>query len=101
MDAVPGITTRMWFTPTITSDSMKTLTNNPEFVYELSCDQMCGKGHYSMRAVVYVETQEEHDKWLAEQTPYHKLGFPEEYPKEEAEGEEAAEEEEGEKVAKN
>jgi len=100
MDAVPGITTRMWFTPTITSDSMKILTNNPDFVYELSCDQMCGKGHYSMRAVVYVQTQAEHDAWLAEQTPYHKLGFPDDYPKEEGAEEATEEEVEGEPMAK-
>jgi cytochrome c oxidase subunit 2 len=99
MDAVPGITTRMWFTPTITTDSMKILTENPDFVYELSCDQMCGKGHYSMRAVVYVQTQAEHDKWLAEQKTYYEIGHPEEFETEEAadgetsEGEEAKEEE--------
>ncbi len=103
MDAVPGITTRMWFTPTITSDSMKILTDNPDFVYELSCDQMCGKGHYSMKALVFVETQAQHDAWLAEQVPYHKLGFPDEYPSEEkAEGDDKATEEvqEGEPMAK-
>ena len=95
MDAVPGITTRLWFTPTISTDSMKQITGNPDFVYELSCDQMCGSGHYSMRAIIIVETQAEHDKWLAEQIPYHKLGFPDEYPKEESkEGEELKEGEE-------
>jgi cytochrome c oxidase subunit 2 len=70
MDAVPGITTTMWFTPTITTAEMKTITKNPNFVYEISCDQMCGKGHYSMRGTVIVETQEEYDKWLASQAPY-------------------------------
>lgn len=98
VDAVPGITTRMWFTPTITTDSMKQITKNPEFVYELSCDQMCGVGHYSMRAIVIVETQAEHDKWLAEQKTYYELGHPEEFETEEAEaeteGDEAKEEEE-------
>lgn len=70
MDAVPGITTTLWFTPKITSARMKEITQNPNFVYEISCDQMCGKGHYSMRGTVIVETQEEYDKWLASQTPY-------------------------------
>lgn len=70
MDAVPGITTTMWFTPTITSAEMKKLTKNPNFVYEISCDQMCGKGHYAMRGTIIVETQEEYDKWLASQAPY-------------------------------
>ena len=84
MDAVPGITTRIWFTPTITTAEMKQKLNNPDFVYELSCDQMCGSGHYSMRAVIVVETQEEHDAWLKEQTAYHKQSHPELYPAEEA-----------------
>ncbi len=71
MDAVPGITTRMWFTPTITTEEMKAKTGNPNFVYEISCDQMCGKGHYAMRAVVIVETEEEHKAWLAKQQSYY------------------------------
>ena len=94
MDAVPGITTRMWFTPTKTTAEMKALTGNPDFVYELSCDQMCGKGHYSMRAVVVVETQEEHDKWLAEQTSYYAQTHPDEFKTEEPAEEEGEKEEE-------
>lgn len=71
MDAVPGIITTMWFTPTITSAEMKQKTGNPNFVYEISCDQMCGKGHYSMRGTVIVETQEEYNAWLAKQKSYY------------------------------
>lgn len=70
MDAVPGITTTLWFTPRYTSAQMKQMTNNPDFVYEIACDQMCGKGHYSMRGTVIVETPEEHKAWLATQKPY-------------------------------
>jgi cytochrome c oxidase subunit 2 len=73
MDAVPGITSTLWFTPTITTDSMKLITGNPDFVYEISCDQMCGKGHYSMRGVVIVETAAQHAKWLASQKSYYAL----------------------------
>ncbi len=73
MDAVPGITTTLWFKPNITTDSMKRITGNPNFVYEISCDQMCGKGHYSMRGTVIVETQAEYDKWLASQQTYYAL----------------------------
>ena len=71
MDAVPGIITTMWFTPTITSEEMKKITGNPNFVYEISCDQMCGKGHYSMRGTVIVETEAEHKRWLAKQKSYY------------------------------
>jgi cytochrome c oxidase subunit 2 len=71
MDAVPGITTTLWFTPTITTEEMKRITKNPDFVYEISCDQLCGKGHYSMRGTVIVETQAEHDKWMNSQQSYY------------------------------
>ena len=71
MDAVPGIVTTMWFTPKYTTQQMKEMTGNPDFVYEISCDQMCGKGHYSMRGTVIVVTQEEYDTWLNEQKSYY------------------------------
>ncbi len=71
MDAVPGIVTTIWFTPTITTAKMKEITGNKDFVYEISCDQMCGKGHYSMRGTVIVETQEEYDAWMAKQQSYY------------------------------
>lgn len=80
MDAVPGITTRLWFTPIFTTEEMKKKTGNENFVYELSCDQMCGKGHYSMRAIVIVETQAEHDAWLAKQQSYYAQNHPSETP---------------------
>jgi cytochrome c oxidase subunit II len=63
---------------------MQDSTKNPNFVYELSCDQMCGKGHYSMRAVIIVESQQEHDAWLAKQKPYYWTSHPEAEPKQEA-----------------
>jgi cytochrome c oxidase subunit II len=69
MDAVPGIPTTLWFTPLYTTAQMKEKTGNPNFVYELSCDQMCGKGHYSMRGVIIVESEDEYKLWLAQQKP--------------------------------
>ncbi len=80
MDAVPGITTTIWFTPCVTTAEMKEKTKNPNFVYEVSCDQMCGRGHYSMRAVAIVETQAEHDAWLAKQQSYYAQSHPEVMP---------------------
>jgi cytochrome c oxidase subunit 2 len=71
MDAVPGTPTTMWFTPTKTTADMKKETKNPDFVYEISCDQMCGKGHWSMRGEIIVETQEEFDAWLAKKDPQY------------------------------
>lgn len=67
MDAVPGIPTTQWFTPKVTTAEMKKKTGNPEFTYEIACDQLCGANHFAMRGVIIVETMEEYKKWLAEQ----------------------------------
>lgn len=80
MDAVPGTPTTMWFTPKYTTKEMKEKTGNPNFVYELSCDQMCGKGHYSMRGVIVVETQEEFDIWMAGKKPQYYAANPDKDP---------------------
>jgi cytochrome c oxidase subunit 2 len=69
MDAVPGIPTTLWFTPKFTTEEMKVKTGNANFVYELSCNQICGKNHFAMRGVIIVETQQEFDLWMAGQTP--------------------------------
>ncbi|MDI9357468.1 MAG: cytochrome c oxidase subunit II [Phycisphaerales bacterium] len=76
MDAVPGIPTTMWLTPKYTTEEMKKITNNPDFEYEISCDQMCGNGHYSMKGIIKVLTQEEYDAWWAKQKPAYLLAFP-------------------------
>jgi cytochrome c oxidase subunit 2 len=69
MDAVPGIPTTMWFTPIVTTKDMKLKTNNPNFEYEISCDQMCGAGHFNMKGIIKVVTQEEYDAWAKTQKP--------------------------------
>jgi cytochrome c oxidase subunit II len=76
MDAVPGTPTTMWFTPKFTTKQMIEKTGKPNFVYELSCDQMCGKGHTGMRGVVVVETQEEFDAWMATKKPQYLVANP-------------------------
>ena len=82
MDAVPGIPTTLWFTPKWTTEEMKVRTGNPNFVYEIACDQLCGKGHFSMRGVIIVESQQDFDKWLAAEKPeYLKAMAPAETPK--------------------
>jgi cytochrome c oxidase subunit 2 len=77
MDAVPGTPTTMWFTPTKTTKQMIKETGNPKFVYEISCDQMCGQGHTGMRGEIIVETQEEFDVWMATQKSTYSKLFPE------------------------
>ena len=76
MDAVPGTPTTMWFTPQYTTEEMKKITNNPKFEYEISCDQMCGNGHYSMKGVIKVVTPEEFILWRAKQKPAYAIAFP-------------------------
>lgn len=56
-DFVPGITIPLHFTATKTGK------------YELVCTQLCGLGHYNMRAFVQVVTQEEYDKFLVDNAP--------------------------------
>jgi cytochrome c oxidase subunit II len=56
-DAVPGRTIK-WvnFTATRPAD------------LELACSQLCGTGHYNMKARIRVVPQEEFDKWYAEKS---------------------------------
>ena len=76
MDAVPGIPTTLWFTPKYTTEEMRKKTNNENFVYELSCDQICGKNHFAMRGVIIVESEQEFDAWMATQTPEYTKTLP-------------------------
>jgi len=69
MDAVPGTPTTMWFTPLYTTAQMKEKTGNPNFEYEISCDQMCGRGHFTMRGVIRVVSEDEFLLWRAKQVP--------------------------------
>jgi len=80
MDAVPGTPTTMWFTPKFTTKEMKVKTGNPDFVYEISCDQLCGRGHWSMRGTIVVETQEEFDAWVASKKPQYLVANPDKDP---------------------
>ena len=79
MDAVPGTPTTMWFTPKFTTAKAKEMWGE-DFVYEISCDQMCGKGHYSMRGTITVVTQEEFDRWMYSQQPQYYAAFPDKNP---------------------
>jgi cytochrome c oxidase subunit 2 len=51
-DAVPGMTIRSWFQATKPG------------TYELGCAELCGLGHYRMRAVVTVHAQPEYEEWM-------------------------------------
>jgi cytochrome c oxidase subunit 2 len=80
MDAVPGIPTTLWFTPKYTTKEMRERTGNPNFTYEISCDQMCGNGHYSMKGIIEVVTAEEFDAWISKQKPNYLVANPDKEP---------------------
>ena len=54
-DAVPGMTIRAWFQATVPGE------------YELGCAELCGMGHYRMRARVFVHSAAEYDAWARQQ----------------------------------
>jgi len=80
MDAVPGTPTTLWFIPKFTTDEMKKKLGNPDFEYEISCDQMCGRGHYTMRGIIKVVTREEFILWKAKQKSNFAQVFPDKEP---------------------
>lgn len=89
MDAVPGMPTQFWFTPTKTTAEMRQelsrlpnwqridpKTGEPRyknFNYEIACTEICGRGHFGMRVVVVVETEEEFKAWMEKQKPWAEL----------------------------
>lgn len=54
-DAVPGMHIAAWFQPTDTGQ------------YEIACAELCGMGHYKMRARVFVHTADSYQAWMAQQ----------------------------------
>ncbi|MDA1101501.1 MAG: cytochrome c oxidase subunit II [Proteobacteria bacterium] len=58
MDMVPGMITYFWLTPTRTG------------TFDILCFELCGTGHYTMRASVVVEEKNAFDAWLGEQETF-------------------------------
>ncbi len=54
-DAIPGMDIPIWFEAKETGQ------------YEIGCAQLCGIGHYRMKANFTVLSQEDYDKWLDEE----------------------------------
>jgi heme/copper-type cytochrome/quinol oxidase subunit 2 len=70
MNTVPGVPTRFKMTPTITTDSMRTILDDPDFSYVLLCNKVCGAAHFNMQMAVVVETEEEYSAWLESQEEF-------------------------------
>lgn len=62
-DAVPGMRIPVYFKPTLTTAEFREMTGKPERDFEIACAQLCGNNHFTMRAAVTVESQEEFDVW--------------------------------------
>ncbi len=63
MDAVPGMVTQFKFVATKTTQEMRDELGNQNFNYELACAEICGRGHFSMRLPVVVDSEEEYEAW--------------------------------------
>ncbi len=61
MDLVPGMNTFLWLTPTV------------EGRFEILCEELCGVGHHTMRGAVIVDSADDYDIWLANQSTYSEL----------------------------
>ena len=64
IDAVPGLTTYMSFTPTATGDY------NSDSGLRLQCSQLCGTGHAKMEIPVSVVSEADFQTWLTANTPH-------------------------------
>lgn len=76
MNAVPGMTTTFTFTPTITTDSMRTVVDDEEFNFVLLCNKVCGSAHYNMQMNIIVESEEKYQEWLSQQKTFVKEEAP-------------------------
>jgi cytochrome c oxidase subunit II len=98
MDAVPGLPTYFVFTPSVSTEDYRERLGalkkdgtpmypeyhelydptEPEgkkryeaFNFELACAELCGKGHYSMRRVIEVVSEEEWKDWMDSQKSFY------------------------------
>lgn len=61
MDLVPGLVTHVWFTPTRTGS------------FDVLCEELCGIGHFAMRARMVVDDEATFQAWLARQPTFAQL----------------------------
>ncbi len=67
VNAVPGMTTQATFVAEITTDAIKIKPGDVAFNYEMMCNKICGKGHYSMKMEVVIESATQYQQWLNNQ----------------------------------
>src|SRR5207247_2610306 len=66
-DLVPGLEIPIHFTTTEDALNHSSDPRLPNGTYEIVCTQLCGLGHYKMRAFLKVMTEADYEKWLQEQ----------------------------------
>jgi cytochrome c oxidase subunit 2 len=64
MNAVPGMATRLKFTPNKTTAEMRREKNDEKFNYILMCNKICGGAHYKMKMIVVVLDKPAYKKWM-------------------------------------
>ena len=70
MNSVPGVPTRFKMTPTITTDSMRVILDDPDFNYVLLCNKVCGAAHFNMKMDIVIESREAYESWLEQQDAF-------------------------------
>jgi cytochrome c oxidase subunit 2 len=70
MNAVPGMNTEFTFTPTITTDSMRTVVGDENFNFILLCNKVCGSAHFNMQMNIIVDTEEDYWLWVEGQKTF-------------------------------
>ena len=70
MNSVPGVPTRFKMTPTITTDSMRTILDDPDFSYVLLCNKVCGAAHFNMQMAIVIESEEDYNAWMESQEEF-------------------------------
>jgi cytochrome c oxidase subunit 2 len=58
MDAIPGMVTYFWFTPTRTGS------------FDILCAELCGMGHAQMRGIFKIDTEADYQAWLGQQKTF-------------------------------
>lgn len=74
INTVPGMVTRLKFTPNITTREMRDKMNDDNFNYILLCNKICGASHSNMKLTVEVLEEGEYDAWWAEQVATKTFG---------------------------
>ena len=63
INTVPGMVTRMKFTPNMTTKEMRKELNDDNFQYILMCNKICGASHSNMKLFVEVLDEAEWNEW--------------------------------------